>query len=570
MRGPNLYGFEPRAVRWSGDGQKVYFQWKRAADAYDADFDTYVVNRDGSGLRKLSDEEALQAPPVGGSESRDKKRVVSAERGDLFLYDRTTGVKRRLTRTADVESDPRFSDDGKRVAFQRSSNLYVLSLEDASIEQLTEVRPAGSPPADPKKGTESQEEIKKEERALLEAVDRKAKKREEEEAKRNKENPRKPYILAARQTVQRMVLMPDEKHVLATVNETQADTKQTMVPNYVTESAYTETIQSRTNVGDLQAKTRLLVLNVATGEGKWLDTGLGDRAVGLGPVVVSDKGNRAAVVIRAADNKDAWLAALDVEGAKARVLFQTYDEAWLNFADPGGVGFLEDGRALYFRSEKDGWRHLYTVPWDGGEARQLTSGRWEVAEVGLSRDKRTFWLETSEESLYERHFCTMPVEGGARTKVTSKPGQSSATVSPDEKMLAVVHSYVNRPPELFLMENRAGAEMKKVTDSPAPEFWNTAWVDAPIVTIPARDGARVPARIYKPKNWRAGGLLCARGGLLAECAPGMVLLPSGIHVPARADGAGLPGDRLGLSGLGRARARLADGRVPAHGREGPG
>ena len=30
MRGPGLYGYEPAAARWSGDGQHVYFQWKQA------------------------------------------------------------------------------------------------------------------------------------------------------------------------------------------------------------------------------------------------------------------------------------------------------------------------------------------------------------------------------------------------------------------------------------------------------------------------------------------------------------------------------------------------------------
>ena len=32
MRGPNLVGTEPAQVRWSGDGSKIYFQWKQAAD----------------------------------------------------------------------------------------------------------------------------------------------------------------------------------------------------------------------------------------------------------------------------------------------------------------------------------------------------------------------------------------------------------------------------------------------------------------------------------------------------------------------------------------------------------
>ncbi|HXG68081.1 MAG TPA: hypothetical protein VNO70_23495 [Blastocatellia bacterium] len=64
MRGPELVGYEPRAVRWSGDSRRIYFQWKQASDPRDKDFDIYVVNRDGSGLKKLTEEEAENAPLV--------------------------------------------------------------------------------------------------------------------------------------------------------------------------------------------------------------------------------------------------------------------------------------------------------------------------------------------------------------------------------------------------------------------------------------------------------------------------------------------------------------------------
>src|SRR5439155_1442539 len=53
MRGFELVGYEPRAVHWSPDSQRVYFQWKQANEPREKDFDTYVVNRDGSGLKKL-------------------------------------------------------------------------------------------------------------------------------------------------------------------------------------------------------------------------------------------------------------------------------------------------------------------------------------------------------------------------------------------------------------------------------------------------------------------------------------------------------------------------------------
>src|ERR1700689_845480 len=75
-RGPELYGYEPSAVRWSGDGERIYFQWKLASDTRRKPLDTYVVGREGSGLRKLTDDEARQSPPTGGSTTRDKKRTV--------------------------------------------------------------------------------------------------------------------------------------------------------------------------------------------------------------------------------------------------------------------------------------------------------------------------------------------------------------------------------------------------------------------------------------------------------------------------------------------------------------
>ena len=49
------------------------------------------------------------------------------------------------------------------------------------------------------------------------------------------------------------------------------------------------------------------------------------------------------------------------------------------------------------------------------------------------------------------------------------------------------------------------AESKKLTSSPAPEFWRYKWLDVPIVSFKARDGVEVPARLFKPANVRRGG-----------------------------------------------------------------
>src|SRR5262245_36999604 len=66
MRGPELVGYEPTSVRWSPDSQKIYFRWKKADEPLRAELSTYAVNADGTGLKKLSEEEVKDLPPVGG------------------------------------------------------------------------------------------------------------------------------------------------------------------------------------------------------------------------------------------------------------------------------------------------------------------------------------------------------------------------------------------------------------------------------------------------------------------------------------------------------------------------
>src|SRR5437016_8253954 len=90
MRGPELYGWEPQDVRWSGDSSRVYFSWKQASDNPESPRDTYMIYRDRGAPIKLSEIEARNAPPVAGNRTRDRKHAVYVVDGDIFLYDFST------------------------------------------------------------------------------------------------------------------------------------------------------------------------------------------------------------------------------------------------------------------------------------------------------------------------------------------------------------------------------------------------------------------------------------------------------------------------------------------------
>ena len=513
MRGPGLVGYEPSNVRWSGDGERIYFQWKQASDPIEKDPDTYFAARAGGAPQKLTEAEAKLAPPAFGDLSKDRKRIVYTRDGDIFVYDNSSGQTQQITKTEDAETNPRWLPDGKRMYFTRGNNLYVMSLDGGSLTEMTDIRPPGSPsPSDEeKKGTDSQEYLKKEEKSLLEVVRERAAKREEDEAKKKRENPRKPFLLQARQSVAELRLSPDEKYVTALIEEAGEKTKKTIVANFVTESAYTEDISSRDKVGDVQTRRRLAILNVETGEAKWMDLGerepggVRDREATVSPLVWSEDGTRVAILAHANDNKDRWVMALDLEGAKARELAGIHDDDWVDGPGSFTLGWLKGDREVYFQSERTGYSHLYKVSFEGGEPVALTSGQWEVLSAVLSNDKSKFFLTTSEADPGEHQIYEMSAEGGERVRLTSLAGQHRAVLSPDERWMADVYSYTNKPPEVYVQETAPGAAGKKLTWSPSAEFAEYPWMDTPIVTFPARDGAMLRAQLYKPANFRKGG-----------------------------------------------------------------
>jgi dipeptidyl aminopeptidase/acylaminoacyl peptidase len=536
MRGPELVGYEPAGVRWSHDSQTLYFQWKKYSDKVIAPMDTYSVGRDGSNLRKLSDDEVKVLPPAAGDTTRDQRLMVYSNAGDLYVFDNSTGKSRQLTKTADNEGSPRFTQDGKSVSFVRGGNLYVMPLDGGMLVQMTDIRTAAATAAPAAlaaggrggrgggfggggggrgatesatevKGTESQEYLKKIQRELLGVVRERVELREEQTKKQQAQVTRKPFTLQARQSVGQLQLSPDEKYILASVFEAAATpAKGTIVPNYVSDSGYTEDIPGRSNVGDNQGTSKLAILNAETGEVKWVDHGQ-KKEVQLGAPVWSADGKKAVVSGSSADNKDRWIFALDAAAAKATVLVNIHDDAWVGgpMGTANALGWMKNDREVYYISEKSGFAHLYAVAFEGGDPRALTSGNWEVQNVRQSKDKLKFWVVANAEGPADQYVYEMPGEGGALVKLSKAPGKHSAVVSPDEKWIADLYSYTNKPTELYVQENRPGADLTRLTTSPNPEFSEYKWQDVPIVKVPARDGVQVPARMFKPAGYKRGG-----------------------------------------------------------------
>jgi dipeptidyl aminopeptidase/acylaminoacyl peptidase len=218
---------------------------------------------------------------------------------------------------------------------------------------------------------------------------------------------------------------------------------------------------------------------------------------GTQAVAWSEDGKSAFCVLRARDNNDRWIVLLDLVASKAQILDAEHDDAWIQSNGP--YGWLPDNQTIWFRSERDGYFHLYTLAIaDNKKPKQLTSGKWEVTGAQLSKDKTMFYLTSSEAHPGERHLYTMPITGGLPARVTIGDGVYSATLSPDEKWLAATFSNPDAPPDLYLMENKPGATARRLTNSYTDEFKSYRWRGFEVVTIPDVDNNALYARLYKP------------------------------------------------------------------------
>jgi dipeptidyl aminopeptidase/acylaminoacyl peptidase len=422
--------------------------------------------------------------------------------GDIYVTDTQTGNTRRVTQTVAREHDPSFAVDASRLFYVRDNNVYSVDLNGGLIRQLTDFR-QGPEPVDSAKPTGQRGRLEQQQRGLFEAIRdrvhadsiRKAVDKERES------RGLKPYYTQRGENISSLSVAPTGNALLITTRIAPQGARTADVMRLVTESGYPEVIRGRTNVGDVEFRGRIGFLTLPSGTIKWLNAFPTDTANGFVQVLGwSEDGTRAAFYSYTADNKVRLLQSIDAATGKLTTLETLRDTAWVDGPCSDCGGWYDQGRRFWYISEASGFAHLYTIAADGTDRRQLTQGRWEVRRAELSPDGKWFYLHTSEVSPFERQIYRMAVPGGARERLTTKSGGHTGVVSPNGEWIADVYSHVNRPPDLFLMRNNAGAEEVQLTTSPSAEWLSFPWTEPEIVTIPASDGVGVPAHIYRPKD----------------------------------------------------------------------
>ncbi|MFN2531227.1 MAG: S9 family peptidase [Pyrinomonadaceae bacterium] len=134
----------------------------------------------------------------------------------------------------------------------------------------------------------------------------------------------------------------------------------------------------------------------------------------------------------------------DVRTGKVRPIMTERDDAWVDIAwgdidwdktglARGDVEWIDGGRRFLWTSERDGWRHIYSISRDGTDLKCITPGKLDVITVEKIDDANHWiYFEASPENATQRYLYRESLTGaGKEERLTpAEPGTHGYIISP--------------------------------------------------------------------------------------------------------------------------------------------
>ncbi|AXI82485.1 S9 family peptidase [Xylella taiwanensis] len=516
MADPDWIGSSVDVAWWKWDSHEVQYERKRENSPV---HEIYRQPLRSNAAHVVSDTLLTDLDAPNPVYDRQRRRMLFVRHGDIFLRDLRKGVLVQLTRSNQNKGRPQFATDGGVI--WHVGNDWYHWMPQGGVVQLTDIHAGPDPDTAPKSDPLRDQQLKhlatlRNERAEHEAL------KQQDQIWRAADPSRAtaPVYLGEEVVMVDSSLSPDGRHLLLVTKPKNVDEGQVgKMPRYVTESGYEEFQEVRTRVGrNMPVPHTLWLINVIAGTAHKLsfsslpgitDDPLaalrkangkaplrGERPVRIendadsnGPAIRwSEDGHNVAVEIRTIDNKDRWIAAVDLEQATLNARHRLHDSAWINW-DFNDFGWLPDNRTLWLLSEESGYSHLYTVE-GTGTPKQRTFGQWEVSAPQLSVDGRSVYFVCNPTWPGGYEICKLDLGSGHLDTLTALEGVEDFSLSPDGRQLLVRYSGRYLPPQLALISTKGG-QARVLTDTRSTTFKAQQWIQPEYVQIPSKHGAGV-------------------------------------------------------------------------------
>lgn len=394
--------------------------------------------------------------------SEEGSRILLPLHGDLFIMDSVDSEPRLLVAgEGQPILDPRFSPDGRWVAYVQDAELYVIPVEGGQSRRLTfGARESG------------------------------------------RSNGLAEYI--AQEEMNRYHgywWSPDSRQLaFAEVDERHIPIYRIVHQGKATTGEGAQEDHRYPFAGHENARVRLAVVPLDGGDPVWMDLG-SDPDIYLARVNWLPGGDLVAQVQNRTQTQ-LDLLRFDPRTGQSQLLLREPNDTWINLHDlfkplkddggPYGGGFI-------WAAERDGFMHLYLYDGDGQLIRQITEGPWLVTGLAaVDQARQLIYFTATLDGPLENHLYVTTFGGDRPRKITTLAGTHDVTIDHHRERFVDVHHSLDRPPQVTLRSLDNGSLLATIYDDLDPRITALELVPPELVTLKNRVGQVLHGALYRP------------------------------------------------------------------------
>mgnify|MGYP006163905391 CR=1 FL=1 len=252
-------------------------------------------------------------------------------------------------------------------------------------------------------------------------------------------------------------------------------------------------------VGEDPSSCKIGVVDIETSKTKWMNVP-GDAVQHYIPRM--EWANNANQLILQQLNRrqnESKIILVNVEANTTKVIYAEVEKAWIDAkAEATGWTWIEGGKKFIWLTEKDGWRHIYSIDLNGKET-LLTKDPFDAISLELVDEKGgNIYFMASPNNATQKYLYKVSIKGGNAIKVSpnEQQGTHGYDISPNGKLafhnfsssaVYPVRDVVELPSHKIL----SGSKNNSNYNAPKVEFFK----------VKTQDGIEMDGWMVKPDNF---------------------------------------------------------------------
>lgn len=389
----------------------------------------------------------------------DFKNFLFSKDDDLYYYSLEENDMKRLTEDEDIENNPSLSPNGKKTAFTKNHNLFVVDNETGTVTQLT---------------FDGTDVIYN---GWLSWV----------------------YMeeILGRATGHKAYWWAPNNEMIAFLHTD--DSPVPVFPLVSYDNLHCKVEWERyPKSGDPNPDVKLGIVHLNDGRIVWVKEDETIDQYTAWPSWTKDNQQLFYQVLNRGQDTLQILSANPITGDNKLIYTET-QPTWVEFFED--IYIFKNGSGFLLRSDIDGWRHLYYYDMNGKLIKRLTSSDWDVREIKLVNEKDGIvYFEGFINNSTENHLYSVELDGSNLKQISVETGWHSVTLSPEGSYYYDTFSNIYMPEVLDLFDDD-GDLVREIGNGKTTFYDQYKLGTTELFNVTTADGIELPAKWVLPPNF---------------------------------------------------------------------